>query len=66
MDSSLTSELGKAVKAKAESRRHNNTRDQDDEWLAREASIGFAQLEAGLTVAVESKEHFMTLVRGDA
>ena len=66
MDNSLTSESGKVVKAKAESRLHNNTRDPDGEWLAREASVGFAQLEAGRTVAVESKEHFMTLVRGDA
>ncbi len=66
MDISLSSELENVVKAKAESGLNNDTREVVGEWLAREASVGFAQLEAGLIVEVESKEHFMTLARGGA
>ena len=47
MDISLTPELEKV----------------ENGWLAREAALGFAQLEAGQTVTVESKEQFMALVR---
>ncbi|MEO5713838.1 MAG: type II toxin-antitoxin system ParD family antitoxin [Luteolibacter sp.] len=39
--------------------------DQRFESLAREAAIGFAQLQAGQTVTAESKEHFKALVRGE-
>jgi len=40
--------------------------EQRMEWLKREAAIGFAQLEAGETVQVSSKEEFMQLLRGTA
>ncbi len=76
MHISLTPELEKAVKAKVQSGLYNNAsevvrealrqvlaREHENEWLAREAAIGFAQLEAGLTVEVNSKEQFMALVR---
>ena len=76
MHISLTPELEKAVKAKVQSGLYNNAsevvrealrqvlaREYENEWLAREAAIGFAQLEAGLTVEVNSKEQFMALVR---
>ena len=37
----------------------------ENEWLKREAAIGFAQLEAGETQRVSSKEEFEALVRGE-
>ena len=35
----------------------------ENEWLKREAAIGFAQLEAGETVRIKSKKQFMALAR---
>jgi antitoxin ParD1/3/4 len=79
MHISLTPELENAVKAKVKSGLYNNAsevvrealrqsleRERENTWLAREAAIGFAQLESGQTVTVESKEHFVVLVRGDS
>jgi antitoxin ParD1/3/4 len=79
MHISLTPELEKAVKAKVKSGLYNNAsevvrealrqvlaREHENDWLAREAAIGFAQLEAGQTVTVDSKEQFMALVREEA
>ena len=79
MHISLTPELENAVKAKVRSGLYNNasevvrealrqslSRERDNEWLAREAAIGFAQLESGQTVQVDSKEQFMSLVREEA
>ena len=76
---SRTPELENAVKAKVSSGLYNNAsevvrealrqslaRDQDNQWIAREAAIGFAQLEAGQTVEVRSEQHFIDLVRGGA
>ncbi len=40
-------------------------REQENHWLQREAAIGFAQLEAGQTFAVDSKKAFTALLRGD-
>jgi antitoxin ParD1/3/4 len=78
MHISLTPELENAVKAKVKSGLYNNAsevvrdalrqslaRESENAWLAREAAIGFAQLEAGETVEVESKQKFMALVRAD-
>jgi antitoxin ParD1/3/4 len=79
MHISLTPELENAVKAKVHSGLYQNASEvvsealrlvlaceRETEWLAREAAIGFAQLEAGHVVAVDSKEHFMALVREEA
>ena len=79
MKISLTPELETAVKAKDSSGLYNNAsevvrealrqslaRDQENQWIAREAAIGFAQLEAGRTVEVRSEQHFIDLVRGGA
>ncbi len=79
MNISLTPELEKAVRTKVASGLYNNAsevirealrqslaREKEGEWLAREAAIGFAQLESGQTVEVESEQHFMALVRGGA
>ena len=76
MHISLTPELEEAVKAKVKSGLYNNAsevvrealrqslaREREHTWLAREAAIGFAQLESGQTVAVESKEQFIAMVR---
>ncbi|NQX00050.1 type II toxin-antitoxin system ParD family antitoxin [bacterium] len=76
MHISLTPELEDAVKAKVQSGLYNNAsevvrealrqslaRDSENACLAREAAIGFAQLEAGQTVRVDSKEQFMAWVR---
>jgi len=75
---SLTPELENAVKAKVQSGLYNHAsevvrddlrqslaRESENVWLAREAAIGFAQLETGQTVAVKSKEKFMASVRAD-
>jgi antitoxin ParD1/3/4 len=46
--------------------RQSLARERENGWVAREAAIGFAQLEAGQTVMVETKDEFMTLVRNKA
>jgi antitoxin ParD1/3/4 len=79
MHISLTPELEEAVKSKVASGLYNNAsevvrealrqslvRERENQWIAREAAIGFAQLEAGQTVEVESEKHFMDLVRSKA
>lgn len=76
MNISLTPELEEAVKRKVRSGLYNNAsevirealrqsmaRENENNWLAREAAIGFAQLESGETVLIDSKERFMALVR---
>ncbi len=68
MNISLTPELEKAVKEKVDSGLYNNAsevirealrlslkQDQENDWLKREAAIGCAQLEAGATVCIQSK-----------
>jgi antitoxin ParD1/3/4 len=75
----VTLELEKAVEAKvksglyhiasevvSEALRAALAREQESEWLAREAAIGFAQLEAGQSVTAEAKEQFLSLVQGAA
>jgi antitoxin ParD1/3/4 len=77
MNISLTPELEKMVKAKVESGHYNNVsevirealrdslrRDSENDWLQRQAAIGYAQLEAGEVIRVKSKKDFITLVRG--
>jgi antitoxin ParD1/3/4 len=79
MHISLTPELEEAVKSKVASGLYNNAsevvrealrqslvRERENQWIAREAAIGFAQLEAGQTVEVQSEQHFIDLVRGKA
>lgn len=39
-------------------------RERERDWLVREAGIGYAQLEAGQTVNVQSEERFIQLSRG--
>jgi antitoxin ParD1/3/4 len=76
---SLTPELENAVKSKVASGLYNNAsevirealrqslnREQENQWLAREAAIGFAQLESDQVVEVRSEKHFKDLVRGKA
>jgi len=76
---SLTPELEKAVKARIASGLYNNAseiiqealresfrRERENDWLQREATIGFVQLEAGQVVRVKSKKEFMALVRKSA
>jgi antitoxin ParD1/3/4 len=73
---SLTPELEKAVKEKVASGLYNNASevirealrqslrsDAENQWLQREAAIGYAQLEAGETLRVHSKDEFMALAR---
>ena len=79
MHISLTPELENAVKSKVASGLYNNAsevirealrqslnREQENQWLAREAAIGFAQLESGQVFEVRSEKHFKDLVRGKA
>jgi antitoxin ParD1/3/4 len=79
MQISLTPELETAVNAKiasglylnasevvSEALRRSLIQEQELSWLAREAAIGFAQLEAGQTVTVGSRSHFFELVRQSA
>ena len=79
MNISLTPELESAVKAKVASGLYNNTsevirealreslrRESENQWIQREAAIGFAQLEAGKVVKVNSKKEFLAAVRKDS
>lgn len=76
MHVSLTPELEEAVKRKVASGLYNNAsevirealrlamkQEAENEWLKREAAIGFAQLEADETVRVRTKKQFLELVR---
>lgn len=76
MNISLTPELESAVKAKVASGLYNNAseiirealreslrREGENQWLQREAAIGFAQLEAGQVIQVTSKKEFLATVR---
>ena len=76
MNISLTPELESAVKAKVASGHYNNAseiirealreslrREGENEWLQREAAIGFAQLEAGQVVRVKSQKGFLAAAR---
>ena len=78
MNISLTPELENAVKKKVESGLYNNSSEvirealrlslkmeSENDWLKRQAAIGFAQLEAGEVTQVTSKEEFLGLARGD-
>ena len=79
MNISLTPELENAIKAKVASGLYNNAseiirealrellrRERENEWLQREAAIGFAQLDAGQVVRIKSKKEFMAVVRKDS
>ncbi|MEI6674801.1 MAG: type II toxin-antitoxin system ParD family antitoxin [Verrucomicrobiota bacterium] len=76
MHISLTPELERVVKKKVESGLFNNAsevvrdalrlsmrHEAENEWLKREAAIGFAQLEAGETVRIRTKQQFLALAR---
>ncbi len=76
MNISLTPELENVVKAKVASGLYNNasefirealrdslSRERENEWLQREAAIGYAQLDAQQVVRVKSKKEFMSVVR---
>ena len=79
MNISLTPELESAVRKKVasglynnasevirEALRHSLIREQENQWLSKEAAIGFAQLESGQSVEIQSEQHFKDLVRGKA
>jgi antitoxin ParD1/3/4 len=73
---SLTPELEKMVRQKVESGLYNNSSEvirealrltikteAENDWLKREAAIGYAQLQAGETVRITSKKQFLALAR---
>jgi antitoxin ParD1/3/4 len=73
---SLTPELEKIVKKKVDSGLYDNASEvirealrialkveSENEWLKREAALGFAQLETGETVRVTTKKQFLSLAR---
>jgi antitoxin ParD1/3/4 len=77
MNISLTPELDKVVRDKVASGLYNNAsevirealrqsiaREQENQWLIREAAIGYAQLEAGDVRRVTTKKEFEDLLRG--
>jgi antitoxin ParD1/3/4 len=79
MHISLTPELERIVKRKVESGLFNNAsevvrdalrlsmkHEAENEWLKREAAIGFAQLEAGETVRIRTKQQFFALARNQS
>lgn len=79
MNISLTPELERAVKEKVASGLYNNASEvirealrqslrseEENRWLQREAAIGFAQLQAGETVRITSKDEFLALARRPA
>lgn len=76
MNISLTPELERAVKEKVASGLYNNASEvireslrlslrteAENQWLQREAAIGYAQLQSGETVTVTSEEEFFALAR---
>lgn len=76
MNISLTPELDEAVKQKVASGLYNNAsevirealrqsllRERDNDWLLREAAIGYAQVEAGAVRRVRTKKAFEELIR---
>jgi antitoxin ParD1/3/4 len=77
MHISLTPELERAVKEKVDSGLYNNASEVirealrlalkvevENDWLKRQAAIGYAQLEAGETVRIQSKAQFLKMARG--
>ena len=77
MHISLTPELEKIVNDKVDSGLYNNASEvirealrlaakieAENDWLKREAAIGFAQLEAGEVQRVTTKKQFLALARG--
>jgi antitoxin ParD1/3/4 len=77
MHVSLTPELERKVKEKVDSGLYNNASEvirealrvalrveSENDWLKREAAIGFAQIEAGETVRITTKKQFLSLARG--
>jgi len=77
MNISLPPELEEAVKRKVDSGLYNNAsevirealrlalrQEAENDWLKREAAIGYAQLQADETHRVTSEEEFRRLVRG--
>lgn len=78
MHISLTPELEKAVKQKVDSGLYNNAsevirealrlslkQEAENDWLKREAAIGYAQLEAGETIRIRSRKQFLALARSE-
>ena len=78
MHISLTPELEKAVKQKVDSGLYNNAsevirealrlslkQEAENDWLMREAALGYAQLEAGETIRIQSKKQFLALARSE-
>ena len=76
MNISLTPELDEAVRRKVASGLYNNSsevirealrqyllRERENEWLSREAAIGYAQLESGAVRQVTTKKAFEELIR---
>lgn len=76
MNISLTPELDAVVRKKVASGLYNNAsevirealrqsllRERENEWLVREAAIGYAQLEAGAVCRVTTKKTFKELLR---
>ena len=49
-----------------EALRESLRRERENDWLQREAAIGFAQLDSGQVVRIKSKRQFVAAVRGDA
>ncbi|HUS34807.1 MAG TPA: type II toxin-antitoxin system ParD family antitoxin [Verrucomicrobiae bacterium] len=77
MHISLTPELEKIVNDKVDSGLYNNASEvirealrlavrieSENDWLKREAAIGFAQLQAGEVNRVTNKKQFFALARG--
>ena len=79
MHISLTPELERSVKEKVQSGLYNNasevirealrrslSQESENEWLKREAAIGYAQLEAGATVRIQTKDELLALARNQS
>lgn len=77
MNVSLTPKLEEMVRGKVESGLYNNAsevvrealrllsdRDRETKWLIREAAIGYAQMEAGETTPVGTKQQLREIARG--
>ena len=74
MTITLPPELERAVKERVESGLYGDASEalrqsfkqaSDNEWLKREATLGFLQLEAGETREVSNRETFFAIARGE-
>jgi antitoxin ParD1/3/4 len=62
VDSGLYNNASEVIR---EALRLSLKQEAENDWLKREAAIGYAQLEAGETIRIRSQKQFLALARSD-